>query len=159
MNKGPKERVFKDQWKTIDKPDRFVPLELELFVTDSDAERLQAGLLPKAMEDKWFVYFQDGWLYFHRSWTGALIYWLKFDGSPGGVRVTESYVSRQEGQYKGSDADYDRKLCTFLIENLLLNKNVPFPIPESTANNNPPGVFQHHLTGTGFPEVHVKKKE
>jgi hypothetical protein len=49
----------------------------EALFTDLNADKLMEGLVPVEMEDKWFVYFEDGWLYFHRSWTGALIYWIK----------------------------------------------------------------------------------
>ena len=38
-----------------------------------DAEqfvRLKAGLIPQTMEDKWFVYYEEPELFFHRSWTG-----------------------------------------------------------------------------------------
>jgi hypothetical protein len=38
-----------------------------------DAEqfaRLKEGLIPQTMEDKWFVYYEEPQLFFHRSWTG-----------------------------------------------------------------------------------------
>jgi len=26
------------------------------------------------MEDKWFIFLEDDWLYLHRSWTGTCVY-------------------------------------------------------------------------------------
>ena len=57
--------------KTLEPPKLRVPLGYEYVFNDADAERLREGLIPAAMEDKWFVYFDHGWLYLHRSWTGA----------------------------------------------------------------------------------------
>ena len=105
------------------------------------------GLVPGQMEDKWFVYYEDGWLRFHRSWTGAFIYALCLDGSPAGVRVIDSWVNRNQQQYAGSDTDYDRKLVSFLIDAFLLKKaGISFPMPPKVGSA-PKGVVQHSYVG------------
>lgn len=110
------------------------------------------GLVPREMEDKWFICVHDGWLLFHRSWTGACIYGLRLDGSPAGVRVVDSWVNRDPNQYKGTDIEYDRKLLRFLIDAFLLHRTgCVFPMPASAAQA-PPGVFQHVLAGRALPE-------
>lgn len=95
---------------------------------DLDAETLMQGIVPKEMEDKWFVYYDNGWLYLHRSWTGHLIYWLKLDGSPAGVRVVESWVNRGPDEYNFTDIDYDKEMLNFLLNTIILSKEVPFPV-------------------------------
>jgi hypothetical protein len=90
---------------------------------------MMLGAIPADMDDKWFVYFHDGWLHFHRSWTGFHIYALRLDGSPGGVRVTDSWVNRDPDQYSRTDTAYDRQLLRFLIDRLLLGKDVNAPFP------------------------------
>src|SRR5262245_51086309 len=100
----------KSSWETLEPPQLREPLGYERVFDDADADRLREGLLPEAMEDKWFIYFESGWLYLHRSWTGSLIYWLKHDGSPTGVRVAESWVNRDPEQYRETDLSYDRQL-------------------------------------------------
>src|SRR5436190_21727842 len=113
---------------------------------------MMRGLVPKQMEDKWFIYFDGGWLLFHRSWTGALIYALRLDGSPAGVRVVESWVNRNPQQYSGTDTEYDRKLVHFLIGAFLLEKpDVHFPMPAGN-DGAPKGVVQHNYVGRGYPE-------
>jgi len=139
-------------WKTLPPPKRKEPLQLEAFFSDEEAEQLMNGLIPDSMDDKWFVYFSDGWLNFHRSWTGALIYFLRLDGSPAGVRVAESWVNREPKQYKATDTEYDRKLVRFLIDALLLKKQAIFPMPASSTPS-APGVVQHSYVGRAYPEA------
>jgi hypothetical protein len=100
----------KADWKTLEPPTAREPLNYEQTFDAADADRLRDGLVPQAMEDKWFVYCQAGWLYLHRSWTGALIYWLRLDESAAVARVVESFVSRDPAQYKETDIAYDRML-------------------------------------------------
>lgn len=51
-----------------------VPLPYCAAFDDEQFERLSDGLIPRAMEDKWFVYLDNNLLCFHRSWTGQGIY-------------------------------------------------------------------------------------
>jgi hypothetical protein len=139
-------------WKTLAPPERKEQLQFEAFFNDEEAAQMMEGLIPGSMEDKWFVYFSDGWLNFHRSWTGALIYSLRLDGSPAGVRVVDSWVNREPEQYKATDIEYDRKLLHFLIDALLLKKNAVFPMPASTEAA-ASGVVQHSYVGRAYPEA------
>ncbi len=111
--------AMKASWKTLEPPKTRAPLGYEHVFDDADADRLREGHIPQAMEDKWFAYFENGWLYLHRSWTGVLIYWLKLDDCPAGVRVVESWVSREPEQYRETDISYDRLLLDFLLCGLI----------------------------------------
>lgn len=144
-------RATQSLWKTLPAPGRKEPLAFEALFTDEEAEQLMEGLVPDQMEDKWFVYYSDGWLHFHRSWTGALIYCLRLDGSPAGVRVTDSWVNREPEQYKATDTEYDRRLVRFLIDAFLLKRNAVFPMPQGTEGS-PAGVIQHSSVGRAYPE-------
>lgn len=46
----------------------------DLPLSQEEFERVAQGLVPEEMEDKWFLYFEDGKLYCHRSWNGECIY-------------------------------------------------------------------------------------
>ncbi len=105
----------KDSWKRLPLPNLREQLSFPGFYTDARAENIQAGHIPEDMDDKWFIYSEKGWVYFHRSWTGACIFALKLDGSPAGVRVSDSWVSREEKEYSSKDIEQDRKLLTGLI--------------------------------------------
>jgi len=105
-------------WKTLPSPTARQPLELDLVVSDAVAERMRGGVVPREMEDRWFVYFEDGWLNFHRSWTGAHIFALRLDGAPFGVRVIDGWVSRDSADYSSPGIDEDRKLVRSLVGSL-----------------------------------------
>jgi hypothetical protein len=141
-----------ESWKILPMPMKRVPLGFDASYDDSDAEKIMCGLIPKNMEDKWFIYFKQGWLYFHRSWTGACIYGIRLDSSSSGVRVVDSWVSRDPDQYKGDDLEYDRKLVCFIVDAFLLHKPAQFPRP-SELDQPVPGAYQHHLVGRAYPEV------
>ncbi|MGB4844149.1 MAG: hypothetical protein WBP16_06775 [Ferruginibacter sp.] len=141
----------KNSWKHLPAPAKNEPLAFEGVFNDDEIEKLRNGLVPEAMEDKWFIYYADGWLFFHRSWTGALIYSLRLEGSPAGARVVESWVNREPEQYAGADIGYDRKLVRFLIDAFLLRKQAVFPMPPS-SNGSVSGVIQHSYVGRAYPE-------
>lgn len=119
-------------WKHAAAPEQKAALNFQALFSDAEAEQLIQGVIPRQMEDKWFIYFADGWLRFHRSWTGAFIYAIKLDGSPAGVRVTESWVNRNPEQYGITDLEYDQNMLRSLIDVKLLKKPyVPFPPPKA----------------------------
>ena len=147
-------RATRESWNILPAPDRREPLEINRQFNAVEAEQIEHGLIPEAMEDKWFIYFEDEWLRFHRSWTGAFIYALRLDRSPGGgVRVVEAWANRDPEQHKGTDAGYDRRLLHFLVDAFLLKRSdVKFPMPAGMKDA-VDGVVQHHYVGRGYPEV------
>lgn len=80
---------------------------------------LRNGFRPEEMEDKWFVFHEKDWLYFHRSWTGFLVFWLKLENTEPGTRVVEVWASRDRTQYRSNGADEDAKMLKGLLEYLL----------------------------------------
>jgi hypothetical protein len=128
------------------------PLGFEGFFSIAEAEQLTLGLTPEVMEDKWAICFENDWLYFHHSWTGALIYAVRLERSPTGAQAVESWVNRDQEEYTACDTEYDRKFVRFLIDALLLKKpDVIFPMPPNSKRM-PKGLLQHVLAGTGYPE-------
>ena len=144
-------RASRTSWKTLPPPPQREPLGFAATFDDAETESLVLGLVPKEMEDKWFIYFEHGWLLFHRSWTGACIYGVHLERSTGGARVVDSWVSRDPTQYKGDDVEYDRKLLRFLIDAFLLRQPAVFPLPAGIESA-PPGVYQHSVVGRAYPE-------
>jgi len=61
------------------------PIEREEFNVDwtfpvEMGQRMTAGHIPEGMDDRWFILMENGWLLFHRSWTGHCIFGLKVNG-------------------------------------------------------------------------------
>ena len=144
-------RATSNSWRTLAEPALREALDFEALFSADEETNLLDGLIPQDMEDKWFIYHADGWLRFHRSWTGALIYWLHLTRSPTGFRVTESWVNRNPEQYMETDTAYDREFVRFLIDALLLKKNAVFPMPPGSAGTSAAAV-QHSYVGRMYPE-------
>lgn len=81
------------------------------------------GHIPEEMEDKWFVFFEQDWLYFHRSWTGICIYALRLECTPNGVRVVDAWANRDEGQAFSDSIEADKQNVRDLIQSRLLQKH------------------------------------
>ena len=103
--------------------------ELDFIRNFSPEERdkLSRGLVPRNMNNKWFIFMEDNWLHFYRDSSGFCIYQLKLIRDGDRYRVTEAYVNRDKNQYKGSDNAYDTAMLGWLIDDLLLGKRRPPP--------------------------------
>ncbi len=114
--------------------------------------RLSLGLVPREMEDKWLIFLEDNQLFFHRSWTGHCLYQLCLEKKEQGYSVAEAWGNRNQDQYRNTDDEYDGALLAFLIDNFLLGKHTPFPVPSGLPEKIPQGLYQHHVAGTAYPE-------
>jgi hypothetical protein len=109
------DRVTRASWKTLPAPERRERLDVSDIFSDAAADRMRGGHVPVDMDDRWFIYFEDGWLHFHRSWTGAQIFAIRLDGCPLGVRVIEGWASREPEQYRSPSIEHDRQMVVGLI--------------------------------------------
>jgi hypothetical protein len=115
-------------------------------------EQLVIGMIPQRMEDKWFIYYEQPYLYFHRSWTGDPMYRVRLAGTAAGFEVVEALWSKDHTRTTRSTPESQAQLLDFLIANLLLRQQKPFPRPEGMTDP-VPGLLQHSVAGTAYPEV------
>ena len=118
--------IKKDRWRT----DEFVKpknIKIELHLTKTHFARARLGLLPKEMEDKWFVYFSNARLCFHRSWTGFKIFEAKIEKSESDYIISEFLVERDGDRYKNVDDNEDIRSLLYLIGRGLLGLNIDLP--------------------------------
>jgi hypothetical protein len=125
------------QWKAkaLPLPEQREALGLSLRLSSAEAAKLADGFIPQEMEDKWFVYYEEPWLFFQRSWTGHRIYQLRFAPDAGDLVVVESWVNRKPNEYGWTDTEFDRRYVVFLIDTLLLGRpatmpELPIKLPE-----------------------------
>jgi hypothetical protein len=130
-------------------------LEFEMTFSPEEYERLSLGHIPRDMDDKWFIFLEAGWLNLHRSWTGTCVYQCRVEADGANYKVAETWANRDPAQYKETNDRYDCALLAFLINNLLLGKHMPFPVPGNLPPNAPQGAFQHSVAGTGYRETVV----
>lgn len=108
--------VKKEDWKVKDLPIERKNLAYDKFFWDSDAEKIMTGYIPTGMEDKWFVFSENGWVYFVRSSTGYCIFALQFSGtSAGGSRVVSSWVNMNPEQYRSQGRENDTQILNSVI--------------------------------------------
>jgi hypothetical protein len=82
--------------------------------------------IAQQMEDKWDIYFFDGYLYFARSWTGDLIFRAKANFSDRGMIISSIDA---KSQAVGGDHSLAIRQVDFLIKSHLLKQEAPHPIP------------------------------
>ena len=142
-----------DSWQTTPMPARTVRLPFTGSYSLEEYERLARGLVPEVMEDKWFIFENDGTISFHRSWTGICAYEVRLERVGERYRVTEARANNDFREYGvGSRAEslvYAARLLRFLIENLLLGRRQPFPLEHGMSDET--GIIQHAFSGTGYP--------
>jgi hypothetical protein len=113
------ETATKNTWKNIpmDQPKR---IEITLRFTEQQFSGLIKGHIPEAMEDKWFIYFENDWLYFHRSWTGFGIYKAKLNKENEGYSINEFWAERNQEKYTNESDKQDMNNIASLIAGRLL---------------------------------------
>jgi hypothetical protein len=74
--------------------DEMEPLSFEREFVKEEYERLCFGLIPRSMDDRWFIFLEDDWLYFFRSWLLTFAYAVRIEQAGEKYRVAESWVSK-----------------------------------------------------------------
>ena len=80
-----------------------VPLAYRTTLNAQQFELAQLGLIPNEMKDKWFVHYEEPYLYFHRSWTGLPIYRLKLEKRGNSAEVVEALLDAERAEQPGID--------------------------------------------------------
>ena len=110
---------WKIKLKEISKPER---INFSMQFTDEQFEKITNGLIPQEMEDKWFIFYENNWLYFHRSWTGYCQYKMqitKAEDEPN-YTIKEFFVERNPDIYRGvNDYEEIERLCFIILYGLL----------------------------------------
>lgn len=107
--------IKKEDWNILDMPKEQAVFQLNRSFTDQDKKYLKEGHKPYAMEDKWFVYFEDNKVYMHRSWTGYCIFILNLDNNT-------VIVNRNKNQYRNTNIEEDKKILSELLDFLTRKK-------------------------------------
>jgi hypothetical protein len=134
-----------DSWEIMPAPVATVPLGFMAMFSADEAALIREGFLPETRRDAWFIYYANGWLHLHRSWTGACIFGMQVRETDAGMRVTKSWVSREPAEYVAQDIGYERLLLRYLIDTLLLRKEtaiLPTPPQKMAAR---PGMTSEEI--------------
>jgi hypothetical protein len=128
-----KQRATADSWQTRPMPEARKELAIDGTFSRQEYEQITHGYIPQEQQDRWFIYFEAGWLYFHRSRTGTCVYHPQIAPIDDHYQAVKAIVNRDPGQYRNTDDEYDVALMSYLIDHLLLGRFAPFPTPRNLS--------------------------
>ncbi len=111
------------------------------------------------MDDKWVIFMDGDSLWFYRSWTLKCVFQVRFTRVGDGWAVSMASVSAEFlpiGRF--TDVDSVAELLRFLIERLLLGKDVPFPTPVGLEGRSR-AAHQHSLIGWGRSRSEIEEDD
>lgn len=126
-NHAPRKSATKADWRIKKLPSKRTSIALDRRFAPHEIQHIKAGLIPEEMEDKWFIYWQDDTLFFHRSWTGFCVYMVHFVKDGDCYRMRKAELNRNPKQYAETSDAKDASLISYLIDVLLLHKDAEFP--------------------------------
>lgn len=92
----------KESWKRIPFASG-VPIPFQETFLREEFDRVRKGLVPEVMEDKWFIYFEEPYLFLHRSWTGEPVYRLTLVADGEGASVAEALCVGKQVEKTGPE--------------------------------------------------------
>lgn len=98
-------------------------IEADLHYTEAQFVQMSRGFIPEVMEDRWFIYFDEGFLYFHRSWTGNGIYKARITKENDAYTIREFQVEQNPEHYHAADDAYERETMASIISGRLLDNS------------------------------------
>ena len=123
----PRKTAVRSDWQNNPLPTRRCILSLERCFSAAEMDRIRLGVIPEEMEEKWFIFFEDGRLFLHRSWTGFCVYVVEFAERDGQHVISKVEANREPRQYSEKDSEFDARLLSHLIDVLLLDRWSEFP--------------------------------
>ena len=110
----------RNDWQSKFMPAARVTVPLETRYSLQEMATIIRGSLPNSQDDKWFIFYEDGVLHCHRSWTGICIFRVHFRPCDSGWQAWQVEINRHSGQYTATDEREDLALLDMLIEQLLI---------------------------------------
>ncbi|WP_312669048.1 NUDIX hydrolase [Stutzerimonas nitrititolerans] len=107
-------------WQSKFMPAARVTVPLETRYSLQEMATIVRGFVPTEMEEKWFIFYEDGVLHCHRSWTGICIFRVHFRPCDSGWQAWQVEINRHSGQYTATDEREDLALLDMIIEQLLI---------------------------------------
>lgn len=101
-----------DSWKTMPMPEKYAVIRTDIKIPSEAMDIVRKGHIPEAMEDHWFMYCDEEYIRYYRSWTGFCIYEARYEKTEEGYKVTSIKANRFPDQYRGTNDRRD--FCMFM---------------------------------------------
>jgi hypothetical protein len=112
---APALKATRVMWKTTTMPRKKAHVPLQRTFTKTEFAKLKKGFVPQSMDDRWFIFFEKDWLYFHRSWTGRCIFKVRLRNHKAGYQVAEAWVNQNPAQCRNGSIGRAAKSISNLI--------------------------------------------
>lgn len=96
-------------------------IDISLNFNQEQFEKIKRGFIPHQMEEKWFIFYENEWLYFHRSWTGIGMYKAQIKKLNSEYLINEFFVQSSSDKYVAGTDEHERQQVTELIDIYLLD--------------------------------------
>lgn len=120
-------RDFPSEMKYFTMPKKHVNLGMNREFSEYESYLINKGVIPKDMDDKWFIFRRGDKLFFHRSWTGFCIYEVTLQMREARIYFSHCSINRNPKQYGGKNDAHDLAMINWLVNELLLRKETPMP--------------------------------
>lgn len=127
-------RTSRENSQLMPMPERKTRLHLQRTYSPEEYQLITFGLSGQKYitDDKWFIFLEGDWLYFHRSWTDICVYQMRLEKEGDSYLVAEVWVNRDSSQYGSTDDVYDAQLLEWIIDFFLLGEryggeDIPLP--------------------------------
>ena len=123
MNEEEYVKVTRDYWKITPMSKLKEKIAIKRIFTQEEFEKIAFGHIPKDMDDKWFIYYESPWLFFHRSWNGVCVFQLKIEPINDSFLISEAWFTQDDDQFNvGNDLAFIIDLINALVDDRLLNR-------------------------------------
>ncbi len=122
-----------EDWWIEKLPLKRTVIPLDRTFSSWEMSAIRRGVVPREMEEKWFIYWKNEKLFFHRSWTGFCIYVVHFVADGDDYKMIKADVNRDQKQYKETNDQKDVELISYLIDVLLLHREAVFPCDDPSS--------------------------
>lgn len=105
-------------WKTIPMPedsDQIAQVALDFWIPAAAMAVIRKGHIPAAMEDHWFMYCDEEYIRYFRSWTGICAFEAHYTSDGDDYRVDRLRISSDFAQYGANGAAAGAALFRYLV--------------------------------------------
>ena len=95
--------------------------------TADEYEVLVAGVIPCEMEDRWFVFFEQPYLYVHHSWNGELFFRVELAEATEGAVVRSAVAHHKAGSPSSQATMEEALLLGLILRRFVLQQDLPIP--------------------------------
>lgn len=101
-----------DSWSILPMPKEHTVIKTDIDVPSFAMDIIRKGHIPEDMADHWFMYCNNKFIRYYRSWTGICIYEARYRKTDNGYKITSLKVNRSKDQYL--ETNDRRDYCLFM---------------------------------------------